>query len=194
MRILRAAEWSERASALALLARRRFRHGEFGDDGPVPNYLIRKKLIALGDDFWVEDDEGRRVFRVDGKTMRLRKTFVIETPEGEEIVTLREQKLRLHKTMTIERQGEEVATVRKALVTPLRDRFTVELAGGGVLEVRGDLLDHEFTIEWENGVPFAQVSKRWFGIRDSYGLAVEPDQDVVLALAIAICVDAIERD
>ena len=172
----------------------RFELGEFGEDGKVPSYLIRKKLIALGDDFWVEDDAGRRVFHVDGKTLRVRKTFVIETPEGEEVVTIREQKLRLHKTMTIDRQGEPVATVRKALVTPLRDRFTVELARGGVLEVRGDLLDHEFTIAWENGVPVAEVSKRWFGVRDTYGLAVEPDQDVVLALAIAVCVDAIERD
>ena len=160
----------------------------------MPNYLIRKKLIALGDDFWVEDDEGRRIFHVDGKALRLRKTFVIETPEGDELVQVKERKLSVRKTMTIERQGEEVATVRKALVTPVRDRFEIEVAGGGVLNAQGDILDHEFTIAWENDVPFAQVSKRWFTVRDAYGLSIEPDQDAVLALAIAVSIDAMERD
>jgi uncharacterized protein YxjI len=174
--------------------RRRSREPRSGDDPGMPNYLIRKKLIALGDDFWVEDDEGRRIFRVDGKALRLRKTFVIETPEGEELVQVKERKLSVRKTMTIERRGEEVATVRKALVTPLRDRFEIEVVGGGVLNAQGDILDHEFTISWENDVPFAQVSKRWFAVRDAYGLSIEPDQDAVLALAIAVSIDAMERD
>jgi uncharacterized protein YxjI len=174
--------------------RRRSRERRAGDDTGMPNYLIRKKFIALGDDFWVEDDEGRRIFHVDGKALRLRKTFVIETSEGEELVQVKERKLSVRKTMTIERRGEEVATVRKALVTPLRDSFEIEVAGGGVLNAQGDILDHEFTIAWENDVPFAQVSKRWFAVRDAYGLAIEPDQDAVLALAIAVSIDAMERD
>jgi hypothetical protein len=54
-----------------------------GQHRVVPNYLIRKKLIALGDDFSVEDEAGEKAFHVDGKVMRLRDTFVIETPEGD---------------------------------------------------------------------------------------------------------------
>ena len=159
----------------------------------MPEYLIRKKLIAFGEDFWVEDERGDRVFHVDGKALRLRKTFVIETPDGEELVTIKERKLRLHDTMVIERQGEEMATVQKALITPLRDKFTVELAHGARLEVRGDLLDHEFTIEWENGLQMAEVSKRWFSVRDAYGVSVAPEQDAVFAIAIAVCIGAMER-
>lgn len=158
------------------------------------NYLIRKKLIALGDDFWVEDEAGERVFHIDGKVMRLRDTFVVETADGEELLRIKEQRLKLRKTFAIERQGEELATVAKALVSPLRDRFDVEVAGGGRLQVRGDLLDHEFTIDWEGGARMAEVSKRWFSVRDAYGVSVGPTQDAVLAIAIAVCVDAIERD
>lgn len=160
----------------------------------MANYLIRKKLLALGDDFWVEDAEGRRAFHVDGKLLRLRDTYVIETGDGKEVLRVKERRLRLHKTFAIERRGEELATVSKALLTPLRDSFKVELAHGGVLEVKGDLFDHEYTIGWENGVPMATVTKRLFSMRDSYGLSVEPDQDAVLALAIAICVDAMNGD
>ena len=158
------------------------------------NYLIRKKLIALGDDFWVEDEAGERVFHIDGKVMRLRDTFVVETAEGEELLRIKERRLKLRKTFAIERQGEELATVAKALVSPLRDRFDVDVAGGGRLQVRGALLDHEFTIDWEGGARMAEVSKRWFSVRDAYGVSVGPTQDAVLAIAIAVCVDAIERD
>ncbi len=159
----------------------------------MANYLIRKQLIALGDDFWVEDEQGERVFHVDGKVLRPRQTFVIETADGEELVQVKERKLKLRKTMAIERRGEELATVEKALLTQLRDRFDIELAGGGVLHAQGDLLDHEFQIAWDNGTPFAEVSKKLFRVRDSYGLSVAPDQDAVLALAVAVCIDAMER-
>jgi uncharacterized protein YxjI len=164
-----------------------------GQHRVVPNYLIRKKLIALGDDFSVEDEAGEKAFHVDGKVMRLRDTFVIETPEGDELVKVQERKLTLRDTMVIERQGEELATVRKARLTPLRDKFKIEMANGGELEARGDLLDHEFTIEWANGVPLAEVSKKWFSVRDTYGLSVPDGQDPVFALAIAVCIDAMER-
>ena len=158
------------------------------------SYLVRKKLIALGDDFWVEDEEGNRVFHVDGKVLRPRDTYVLESAEGEELLRIKEKRLKLRKTFVIERDGEAVATVAKALVTPLRDRFDIDVAQGGTLQARGDLLDHEFTIRWENGTPMAEVSKRWFTVRDAYGLSVEPQQDAVLALAIAVCVDALERE
>jgi len=160
----------------------------------VPNYLIRKQLIALGNDFWVEDEDGRRVFHIDGKVLRPRDTYVLQTPEGEELLRITERRLKLRKTFAIERDGEEIATVAKALVSPLRDRFSVDVAGKGTLQAKGDLLDHEFTIEWEGGARMAEVSKRWFSMRDTYGVSVAPTQDAVLAIAIAVCIDAIERD
>ncbi len=160
----------------------------------MPNFLIRKQLIALGDDFWVEDEDGNRVFHIDGKVMRLRDTFVLETPEGDELLKIKERRLKLRKTYAIERDGEEIATVAKALVTPLRDRFSIDVPGKGTLEAKGDLLDHEFTIEWEGGARMAEVSKRYFTFRDTYGVSVAPTQDPALAIAIAVCIDAIERD
>ncbi len=160
----------------------------------MPNYLIRKQLFSIGDDFWIENESGEKAFHVDGKVLRLRDTFVIETVDGAELVKVHQKKLTPKKSYVIERQGQELATVSKALLTPLRDKFKVELAGGGVLEARGNLTDHEFTVEWENGTPMAEVSKRWFSVRDTYGVNVRDGQDAVLALAIAMCIDAIQRD
>ena len=35
-------------------------------------YKIRQKMFSIGDDFWIENQDGKRVFKVDGKALRLR--------------------------------------------------------------------------------------------------------------------------
>jgi uncharacterized protein YxjI len=40
----------------------------------------------------------------------------------------------------------------------------------------------------------ATVSKKWFRVRETYGVHVASDQDIPLILAIAVCVDAMARD
>ena len=38
------------------------------------------------------------------------------------------------------------------------------------------------------------MSKKWFRVRESYGVEIEPGQDDALILAITVCVDALTRD
>jgi uncharacterized protein YxjI len=145
--------------------RRRARRAEAPEGAPAgTRYLLREKLLTFGDDFWIEDDRGERIFLVDDKVLRVRDT------------------------MAIERDGDKVATVRKALITPLRDRFTVDLEDGGRLEVEGDILDHEYQIT-RDGIPVANISKRWFRVRDTYGVAIVPGRNDALVLAITVCID-----
>jgi uncharacterized protein YxjI len=90
--------------------------------------------------------------------------------------------------MEIERDGDTVATVHKALVSPLRDRFSVEVEGGEDIEVKGNIVDHEYEFE-RGGNKVAQVSKRWFRVRDTYGIQIAPGQDDPLILATTVCVE-----
>jgi uncharacterized protein YxjI len=90
----------------------------------------------------------------------------------------------------IEREGGN-ATVHKALVG-LRDRFKIEVDGGPDLSAHGNLVDHEYEIE-RDGHRVATVSKKWFRVRESYGVEVEPDQDDALILAITVSIDAMTR-
>jgi len=44
----------------------------------------------------------------------------------------------------------------------------------------------------EGSVPVNKVaegSKKWFRLRDSYGVAIDPGQDDVIILAVAVCID-----
>ena len=94
------------------------------DDDPGTKYQMREKVFAIGDDYWIETDGGERVFKVNGKALRVRHTFVLEAPGGEELFTIQEKKLSVRDKMAVERDEKTVATVKKALVAPLRDRFT----------------------------------------------------------------------
>ena len=91
--------------------------------------------------------------------------------------------------MEIEHDGDTVATIKKALITPLRDRYSIELAsGGGELGAKGNIVDHEYEIE-RDGDKIAEISKRWFRVRETYGIEVAPGQDDALIVAAVVCID-----
>ncbi|MBV8735598.1 MAG: LURP-one-related family protein [Solirubrobacterales bacterium] len=151
-------------------------------------YEMRQKLFAIGDDFWIHTEDGQRAFKVNGKALRIRDTFVLESPSGQELVKAQKKALHIRDTMKIERDGETVATVKKALVAPLRERFKVELEDDGELSATGNIVDHEYEIE-RDGQKVAEVSKRWFRVRDSYGIEIAAGEDEALILAAAACID-----
>ena len=149
---------------------------------------MREKLFAIGDDFWIETEDGQRAFKVNGKALRVRETFVLEAPSGEELLKIQEKKLSIRDTMKIERDGDTVATVHKALITPLRDRYAIELEDGGELSAKGNIVDHEFEIE-RDGDKVAEISKRWFRVRETYGIEIAPGENDALILAATVCID-----
>jgi uncharacterized protein YxjI len=155
-------------------------------------YRMVEKMFAIGDDFWIENEDGERAFKVDGKALRIRETLVLEDSSGAELFTVQEKKLRVRDTMDIERNGKTVATVKKALITPLRDRFSVDVEDGEDMEAKGNIVDHEYKIE-RGGDKVAEVSKRWFRVRDTYGIEIEPAQDEALILAVTVCIDQMAR-
>jgi len=172
---------------------RREERATFGARGDADRYQMREKLLSIGDDFWIEDESQRRAFKVNGKALRIRKTLVIEDPAGAALVQIQDRPVRIRDVMEIEdANGTSIATVAKAMISPLRDRFTVKLATGGELQAQGNIVDHEFSIE-ADGKKVAEVSKRWFRIRDSYGVEVAPGQNAVLILAVAVCTDQMAR-
>ena len=157
-------------------------------------YRMRQKLVAIGDDSWIEDEQGRRAFKVNGKAMRIRDTLIFEDASGNELLKLQERKLRVRDTMEIEDgSGRTVATVKKAMITPLRERFSVDVADGEDMEVQGNIVDHEYKIS-QGGQDVAEVSKRWFRIADTYGVEVADGHNDVLILAVAAVIDSMTHD
>ena len=150
---------------------------------------MREKLLAIGDDFWIENDRGERAYKVNGKALRVRQTFVLENTAGDEIARLKERKLSIRDKIAVERYGNTAATVHKALVG-IRARFAIDVENGADMKAHGNIVDHEYEIE-RDGDTVATISKKWFRIRDSYGVDVAAGEDVPLILAITVAIDAL---
>ena len=160
----------------------------------IQRYKMHEKLVSIGDDYWIENETGEREFYVDGKALRLRNTLIIKDVQGNEVYKLQEKLLRIKDTIGVQdADGKTVATIKKALISPLRDRWKVEVANGPEMDVQGNILDHEYKIE-AGREKVAEVSKRWFRIRDTYGVEIEAGQDNALILAIAASLDQMAHD
>jgi|SRR5947209_5919901 len=158
-------------------------------NGSARHYRMSQKLLSIGDDYWIENEAGERVFKVDGKELHVRQTLFFEDVAGAELLKIQERLLHVKHTMEIESpDGTHVATVKKAFFTPFREHWTVHRAAGPDLEVQGNIVDHEYAIAAGEHT-LATVSKKWFHLRDTYGVEVELGGDDVLLLAIAVVLD-----
>ena len=68
---------------------RREERQTFGARGDAVRFQMREKLMSIGDDSWIEDSDGRRAFKVNGKALRVRKTLILEDPSGRELFKIR---------------------------------------------------------------------------------------------------------
>lgn len=151
-------------------------------------YVMRQKLLCLGDDYTITDADGNARFYVDGAAFTIRDSTSFQDMAGNELCHIRRRLLSLARTYEIERAGR-ITTVSKHLFTLLRCRFTVDVPGPNDLEAAGSLLDHEYTFHDARGGPVATVSKRWITLRDTYGVEIAPGQDDVLILAATVVID-----
>ena len=120
----------------------------FGRRGTATRYQMREKLVAFGDDYFIHNEAGQKVFKVDGKVLRVRDTLKFKDLQGNVLCQIQERMLRIKDVMAIEdAKGNKIAEVKKALITPLRDRWTVKLRNGPDLDVQGNILDHEYEIK-----------------------------------------------
>jgi uncharacterized protein YxjI len=167
---------------------RRRRHDQT-DDAGASHYRMREKLVSIGDDYWIENSSGDKVFKVNNKAVRVRETVIFEDAHGNELCKIQERKVRIRDSMEIEGpDGHSVAKIHKAMITPLRDRFVVKVGDGPDLEIQGNILDHEYRIG-EGRDKIAEVSKRWFRIRDTYGVEIGPGQNDVVILAVTAALE-----
>jgi uncharacterized protein YxjI len=161
-------------------------------DAPHIRFQMREKLIAVGDDYWIENDQGDRVYKVNGKAARVRDTWKLEDAGRNTVAEIQEKKLSVRDKIKIDLPGGRSATVKKALVG-VRDRFHVEVDGGDDIKVHGNIVDHEYEME-RDGDKIAEISKKWFRARDTYGVDVYDESETVLILAITVAVDALAHD
>ena len=158
-------------------------------DSVATRYKMRQRMISIGDDYEIENEQGEHVFKLDGKALRLRKTILFKDMDGNELCKIQEKMLHVRDSMEIEGpDGNRIAMVHKAMIDPFRERWIAKLEDGPDLKIQGNIVDHEYTIEGD-GTKVAEVSKRWFRVRDTYGVEIAPGENDILILATAAVID-----
>src|SRR5260370_24366850 len=134
-------------------------------------YLMRQRLLAFGNDYYIENAMGQRVYFVDGKAFRLREHLAFKDMHGNELAAIQERVLPMKDTYSIYRHGQVLATVKKALIAPFRQRFDIHAAGRHTLEAQSTILEHEYEVP-DGRTRVAEVSKKWFRVADTYGVDI----------------------
>ncbi|WP_372411425.1 LURP-one-related/scramblase family protein [Streptomyces luteireticuli] len=161
--------------------------------GDTMRYLVRDRMLAFHEEAWIETEHREKVYRVDRKLFRPRSTFALVNTEGDQVATIVKKALTLHHTILVKEDGTTVARISKRAFTFFGDRFKVVLRDGRRLRVVGNFWDREFDIQ-DRGTTLAHVSRRWFSFRDAYAVDVMAEQDTLLLLVLAVCVDHTLQD
>lgn len=162
--------------------------GKDDDDTPRRTFMMREKLMGFGNDYWIDDDSGDHRYKVDGKTARIRDTWTLEDVDGKEVAVIREKKLSVRDAIKIE-VGDLEAVVRKQLIG-IGERYNVDVEDGEDLKVKGDIIGHEYEIE-RDGDTIAEISKKRFHLRDTYGIEVRGNVDPALVISVAVAVESL---
>ena len=119
----------------------------------------------------------------------MQDTFILEDAHGNELCKIQEKKLSVRDKMTIE-SGWTQATVHKRLIG-IRDHYVIDVDGGEDLKAPGT---SSITSTRSSATEkIAEVSKKWFRVRDTTGSNSPKGQDVPLILAVTVCVDQMAR-
>jgi len=151
--------------------------------------MMKQKLMSFGDDYTIKDDKGNDLFFVDGKAFSIGSKLSFQDMEGNELAHISQKLLALKKTFRIYRNDELFAEVTKDW-TFFKDNFSIDVPGPNDYKVKGDFIDHEYEFI-RGGDTVASVSKRFFSLRDTYGIDVVDGEDDITILSTAVVIDQI---
>jgi uncharacterized protein YxjI len=156
----------------------------------VNRYLMRQRVFALGQDFYINNAAGQAVFKIDGKVRVIKESLKFRDMQGNLLYKLDEKVLRIRDSFNILKpDGQIAARVHNAIIDPLRERFTIEIPGGENLMTKGKVIWAQYDV-FRGQQTVAKISKQfsWIG-RDQYVVDIVPGEDDCLILAITVVID-----
>ncbi len=151
-------------------------------------YIMKQQLLAIGDDFAVEDEHGNPCYYFDGKVLTLRKKLIVSGPSGE-MGRVESALFSFVPTFSVKLGGREIARIRKKILA-FRPSFVIKVHGGHPITVTGRLLEHDYRF-MRQGLEIGLVSKKWFRGRDTYGIEVHDPSESYIILSAAVVIDLI---
>jgi uncharacterized protein YxjI len=153
-------------------------------------YIMRQRIFALGQDFYINNAAGQPVYKIDGKVRLVKEALKFRDMQGNLLYQLDERVIRIRESFDIlNANGQLAAKVHNAILDPLRERFTIEIPGKENLMTMGKVIWAQYDI-LRGRQQVAKISKQfsWIG-RDQYVVDVLQGEDDVLLLAVTVVID-----
>ena len=155
-------------------------------------YQIKEKFWAFGNDFHILDEEGQRVFLVDGAAFSWGDKLSLQDLDGNESAYISPKMLSFMPRYAIYRNGALFAEVRKEF-TWFNKQFTLDVPGPNDYSIDGSFWEHEYVFK-RGGRNVATISKRYFAFSDIYGIDIVEGEDDIAILATCIVIDQVLHD
>ncbi|UCH93951.1 MAG: LURP-one-related family protein, partial [Candidatus Aminicenantes bacterium] len=152
-----------------------------GEEKPWKKYVMKQKILSLGDKFIIKDETQNPVFYVKGKVFSFGNKLSFRDMSGKELAYISQRVFSFKHKYKIYRHNELLAQIVKK-ITLFKDKFNVDIQGPDDYKVAGNFWDHEYTFT-RNGRKVASVSKTFFSWSDTYGIEMAPGEDDILILA-----------
>jgi uncharacterized protein YxjI len=156
----------------------------------VNRYIMRQRMFALGQDFWINNAAGQPCFKIDGKVRVIKESLKFRDLQGNLLYKLDERVLRIRESFDIlNPDGSLAAKVHNAIFDPLRERFTIEIPGQEDMLTMGKVIWAQYDI-LRGGRQVAKISKQfsWIG-RDQYVVDILQGENDCLLLAVTVVID-----
>ena len=155
---------------------------------PEMNYVLKQKLLSLGNNFTIKGVDGHDAYQVTGQVLTIGDKLSFQDLEGNELIYIEQQ---FFNSYELWRDGKRFAEVKRDLFRFLKRRFTVTLSDGDDLEAVGDILNFEYVVKRADRT-IATLTRQWFRLSDTYFIQIDDDEpDPVLVLAVALVIEVV---
>lgn len=159
-------------------------------------YMLKQRLMAFGDDFDVYDENGRKAYYFDSKIGGFRPRIIVQDATGRQIGLIKKKLFTFRPTYLVYRDSDLVAEISQKLfsfrksfvVKPVSAAASKEVNSAELITVTGSFVEHSYYF-YRARQQIAQVSKKWFTAKDTYGVDIDKGDDAFLVLSAAVIVD-----
>lgn len=148
--------------------------------------LFKQRLFSWFDSYDIYDDMGNVVYEVKGQ-LAWGHCLKIFDVCGQEAGTVKEKVLTLLPKFEIyDKNDKYIGSIRKEF-TLLKPRYDIDFNGWNV---KGSILEWDYTITGENGETIATISKELLHMTDTYVMDITNPEDALSVLMFVLAIDA----
>ena len=152
------------------------------------NYVLKQKLVALGNNFSIRGLDSAEAFQVKGELASLGDKLSLQDLDGNELVYIEQKIFNWVAYYELWRDGKRLADVERDFFSFRRHRFTVDVEGSDDLEAVGDFLNWEYILK-RGDRKIATFTRQWFRLSPTFFVDIEDDKsDHTLVLAVALVI------